>query len=157
MRRREFIAAIAGIAASRPFAASAEGPRRSVPLVGIIWLGNPSTPVSLRSREAFQRGLRENGYVVGQNIAIEERFSADPEELRAAVEQLVRLNVDVISAAGTQAALAAKHATDTIPMSAEPWLIQWATDWLLVSPGQGEMSPATLSLDPNWGPNDFKY
>jgi ABC-type uncharacterized transport system substrate-binding protein len=116
MRRREFIAAIAGVAASRPFAVSAERQHRSVPLLGVISFGNASSPISLRRSEEFRRGLRENGYVVDQNIAIEERFSADPEELRTAVEQLVRLNVDVILAGGTQAALAAKRATDTIPI-----------------------------------------
>jgi ABC-type uncharacterized transport system substrate-binding protein len=53
---------------------------------------------------------------VDQNIALEQRLCADPDELRRALEQFVRLNVDVIVAAGTQAALAAKRATDTIPI-----------------------------------------
>jgi putative ABC transport system substrate-binding protein len=116
MRRREFIAAIAGVAASQPFAASAERSHGSVPLLGMVSFGSASSPISVRSREAFLRGLRENGYVVDQNIAIEERFSADPDKLRTAVDQIVRLNVDVILAGGTQAALAAKRATDTIPI-----------------------------------------
>ena len=114
MLRREFIAAIAGVAASRPLAVSAERLNRGLPLLGAISYASASS--YLRGNQAFRQGLRENGYVVGQNIAFEERFFADPEELRTAVEELVRLNVDVILAYSTQAALAAKRATDAIPI-----------------------------------------
>ena len=45
---------------------------RRVPLVGVLWLGEPSASVVLRAEEAFRQGLREHGgYVEGQNIAIE--------------------------------------------------------------------------------------
>jgi hypothetical protein len=71
----------------------------------------------LPNKEALSRGLRENEYVEGRNIAIEERFSGnDPEGLRGAAEELVRLNVDVILAPGTAGTLAAKRVTDTIPI-----------------------------------------
>jgi putative ABC transport system substrate-binding protein len=66
--------------------------------------------------EAFRRGLREHGgYVEGQDIAIEYRYG-DLDGLRSAANDLVRLNVDVIVAGGTPAALAAKRATNTIPI-----------------------------------------
>ena len=117
MRRREFLGAIAGVAASWPLAAKAQRPQRSMPLLGAIWLGNVSSPIYLPNKEAFSRGLRENGYVEGQNIAIEERFSGnDPQGLRRAAEELVQLNVDVILAPGTAGTLAAKRVTDTIPI-----------------------------------------
>jgi len=66
------------------------------------------------------RGLRENGYVEGQNVAFVERTYrlGDADDLRAAAHQLVTQEVDVILAVGTLAALAAKRATDVIPIVA---------------------------------------
>ena len=68
-------------------------------------------------REAFRQGLREQGYVDGQNIAIEWRHSEGKVEgLPALATELVRLKVDVIVTGGTPALLAAKDATGTIPI-----------------------------------------
>jgi putative ABC transport system substrate-binding protein len=66
---------------------------------------------------AFRQGLRELGYVEGQNVVIEYR-SADgrPERFPDLATELVRLKVDVIVTRGTSAALGAKHVTDTIPI-----------------------------------------
>jgi putative ABC transport system substrate-binding protein len=65
----------------------------------------------------LQRGLRELNYVEGQNIAIEYRFAeGKPEQLPMLAAELVRMKVDVIVAWGTQATLAAKQATTTIPI-----------------------------------------
>jgi putative ABC transport system substrate-binding protein len=70
----------------------------------------------LRDTEALSQGLREQGsYVEGQNIAFEYRYE-DLDGLRSAANDLVRLNVDVIVAGGTPAALAAKRATNTMPI-----------------------------------------
>jgi putative ABC transport system substrate-binding protein len=66
---------------------------------------------------AFLQGLRERGYIEGQNITIEWRFAGnDPARLPGLVAELIRLRVDVLVADGTQAALAAKRATSTIPI-----------------------------------------
>ena len=62
MKRRNFIAGLAGAAALRPFASRAQRTQRSVPLVGVIWIGTASAQIPVRIREALLRGLRENGY-----------------------------------------------------------------------------------------------
>jgi putative ABC transport system substrate-binding protein len=65
----------------------------------------------------LQRGLRELNDVEGQNIAFEYRFAeGKPEQLQELAAELVRMKVDVIVAYGTEATLAAKHATTTIPI-----------------------------------------
>lgn len=113
MRRRDFIVAVAGVAASCPLAARA---RRSTPVVGLLWSTSTLSP----NRDLLMRGLRENGYVEGQNVAFVERTYrlGDADDLRAAAHQLVTQEVDVILAVGTLAALAAKRATDVIPIVA---------------------------------------
>jgi putative tryptophan/tyrosine transport system substrate-binding protein len=77
-------------------------------------LGMASNEANL---SAFRQGLRELGYVEGQNVVIEYR-SADgrPERFPDLATELVRLKVDVIVTRGTSAALGAKHVTDTIPI-----------------------------------------
>jgi putative ABC transport system substrate-binding protein len=119
MRRRNFIAALAGVAMLRPTATSAQGPQRNVPLIGVVWLGTASDQISVRIKQAFLRGLRENGYIESQNITIEHRYSeVGPDQLNNTVDELVQLGVDVIVATGTPAALAAKRATNSIPIVA---------------------------------------
>jgi putative tryptophan/tyrosine transport system substrate-binding protein len=67
--------------------------------------------------EAFREGLRELGYVEGQNLVIEARYAeGSPERLRDLAAELVRLHVDVIVAEGAAAIRAAQHATRTIPI-----------------------------------------
>src|SRR5712692_3421006 len=68
-------------------------------------------------REAFLQGLRDLGYVEGRNVVIEYRDAeGKPERHPALAAELVGLKVDVILAGGTPHALAAKHATRTIPI-----------------------------------------
>lgn len=89
-------------------------PRVQVPRVGILTLGlAPSTQFV----EAFRQALRENGYVEGRNIAFEYRFAeGNLEKLPALAAELVRVKVDLIVTESTQAAVSAKHATQTIPI-----------------------------------------
>jgi putative tryptophan/tyrosine transport system substrate-binding protein len=89
----------------------------------------------------LQRGLRELNYVEGQNIAIEYRFAeGKPEQLPMLAAELVRMKVDVIVAWGTQATLAAKQATTTIPIVmtgvTDPVKAGWSRAWR----GQGATS-----------------
>ena len=85
--------------------------------MGAILVGDAASHSPLAIKNAVSQGLRENGYVEGRNIQIEERSAGfDLEALHAAAEQLVQLNVDVIVAGGSSAALAAKRVTQTIPI-----------------------------------------
>jgi putative tryptophan/tyrosine transport system substrate-binding protein len=119
MRRRDFITLVAGAAALHPSASHAQRPQRSVPLVGIVWIGTASDPIPVRNRDALVRGLRDNGYSKGQSITIEDRYLGDePGPLGNAAEELVKLGVDVIVAMGTPAAFAARRATSSIPIVA---------------------------------------
>jgi putative ABC transport system substrate-binding protein len=97
-----------------PLAADAQPPPK-VPRIGILW----ASPISANAhlREAFRQGLRELGYVEGQNVAIEFRYAEGKlERLPDLAAELVRLKVDVIVATNTPTALAAKQATRTIPI-----------------------------------------
>ena len=114
IERRAFISGITLGLFTAPLAAAAQQTGR-VPRVGFLFQGEPSTPSGLLLKDSFRRGLREEGYVEDHNIAIEYRH-AELDGLPDAVSELVRLNVDVIMGAGTPAALAAQHATKTIPI-----------------------------------------
>lgn len=83
----------------------------------IGWL-SPTTSVSGASElGALREGLRELAYVEGRNIAIESRWAnGEPTALLALARSLVQLKVDILCPAGTQASLAAKQATTTIPI-----------------------------------------
>ena len=113
MRRREFIMML-GSAAALPLAARAQ-PTAKVPRIG--WLSPGSATSDENFLGSFRDGLRELGWEVGQNIAIEPRWAEGKfERLPDLAAELVRLKVDVIVASVTQASLAAKHATTTIPV-----------------------------------------
>jgi putative ABC transport system substrate-binding protein len=71
---------------------------------------------SLPYAEAFEQGLREHGYVQGKNIAVEYRFLASEGQFDNAASELVQLPVDVLVTSSTPGALAAKRATNTIPI-----------------------------------------
>lgn len=88
-----------------------------VPRIGILFTGSPP-PEANRGVEAFRRGLRELGYVEGQNIALEYRWAAEAEAARLPdlAAELVRAGVDVILAQTVAHTLAAKRATSTIPI-----------------------------------------
>jgi len=114
MRRRDFIRLLSGAAAACPFAASAQQP--AMPVVGYFALGELA---KLRPQvSAFRKGLGEAGFVEGQNVTVEYRWAEfHYDRLSTLVEDLVRRQVAVIVATGGEAAaLAAKSATNTIPI-----------------------------------------
>ena len=114
MRRREFITLLGGAAVAWPVAGRAQQTGR-VYRIGIL----ASTPLTTAADlvDAFRNGLRERGYVEGQNLAIDFRSPAVSFEQNAEVAgELVRSNVDVILAWTTPAVVAARRATATIPI-----------------------------------------
>src|SRR5262250_3294987 len=115
LHRREFITLVGGAAVAWPLAAWAQ-PVGKVPRIGYLSPGSAS-PGPLAYHDEFQRGLRELGYIEGRNIVIEYRFADGKfDRLDQLAAELVRLNVDIIVSVVTQASLAAKNATSTIPI-----------------------------------------
>jgi putative ABC transport system substrate-binding protein len=106
--RRKFLATLGGAAAAWPLAARAQQPPK-IPRIGII-------DDSLHWN-AFRHGLRDLGYLEGDNIAFDYAYGDGvPERLAEAAAALVRRPVDVIATFGTPASFAAKQATTTIPI-----------------------------------------
>jgi putative ABC transport system substrate-binding protein len=109
MRRRDFIILLAGAMGGWPSALRAQ--QKPMPVIG--WLSDgwyTATP-------EFRQGLRETGYVEGQNLVIEYRWAEYRyDRLPALAAELVRRKVDVILTGGSPSALASKNATSTIPI-----------------------------------------
>jgi putative ABC transport system substrate-binding protein len=90
-----------------------------VPRIGLLVTGSLEAPEARRVLDAFRQGIRERGYVEGQNLVIEYRGAEDrSERLPALATELARLKVDVIVTPATPAARAAQQATTTIPIVA---------------------------------------
>jgi putative ABC transport system substrate-binding protein len=115
MKRREFIAGIAGGALAWPLSARAQQPTARVYRVGSLAVS--SREQSLDYVRAFEEGLRGLGYRLGENLVIEYRFAeGELGRLPALAAELVRLGVDVIVTASNANTVAAMKATQTIPI-----------------------------------------
>jgi putative ABC transport system substrate-binding protein len=115
MKRRAFIMFLAGAAFARPLAVAAQQ-SAVIPRVGYLSPGSASGGFQVRD-DAFRQALRDLGYVEGKTIAMEYRFAEGRfDRLPELAAELVRLKVDVIVAVVTQASLAAKQATSSIPI-----------------------------------------
>ena len=115
MRRRDFIKIVAGSAATWPLGARAQ--QSAMPVVGWLNSGLTGDPFFMSLASAFRAGLKDAGYIEGQDVAIDFRWGEGQySRLPTLAAELVAKRVDVIMAGGPPAALAAKAATQTIPI-----------------------------------------
>jgi putative ABC transport system substrate-binding protein len=111
LKRREVIALLGGAAVTWPLAGHAQQPGR-MRRIGFLRVGPPPKSFS----EGFRRGLRENGLIEAQNIAIEWGLAPSVARLPDTLAELIRLKVEVVLASGTSSVLLTRNAAGTIPV-----------------------------------------
>jgi putative ABC transport system substrate-binding protein len=116
MRRREFIAALGGAAATWPLAAHAQQPER-MRRVGVLLSLGENDPEGQLQLSLFRQGLADSGWTEGRNLQIDVRWGAgDVNRTRTFAKELVTLQPDVIMTQGTPGTAALHHETTTIPI-----------------------------------------
>ncbi len=111
MRRRDFIAGLGG-AASWPLRVRAQS--SAIRRVGYIWIGASGTEVNAAG---LSQGLADQGYVIGRDVAIEDRYAdGHAERIPALIAELLALKVDILATPGTPVTRAAQRATSTVPI-----------------------------------------
>jgi putative ABC transport system substrate-binding protein len=113
VKRREFIGMFGGAAAAWPLAVRAQdtGQPRKIPTIGVLWPNPPTT------FEFMRQGLREHGQIEGQNIRFEFRWAEGKlDQLPQLARELVDVPVDIIVTLAPPATVAARNATQTIPI-----------------------------------------
>ena len=115
MKRREFIALLGGAAVAWPLQGRAQQSRK-LPRIGVLWhAGNEVEEAKYLA--ALRQGFNDLGYVEGKTYVLENRFAAEKyERFNSLAAELVAAKVDVLVAITPEAALAAQHATATIPV-----------------------------------------
>jgi len=142
MRRRELIAFVGAASALASFAA-AQQPK--MPTIGVLVVGSPA---SERFSPALQRDMRELGYIEGRNVRYEFRSDAgQTSRLPSLAEELVRLQVELIVAWFTPAALAARQATH------QTRIVMALVGPILSRRGPSRASPSRAATSPAWGPS----
>jgi putative tryptophan/tyrosine transport system substrate-binding protein len=117
VRRRDFISLLGGVAAGWPLAARAQQAQGLITSARIAFLGAESASTNQHFFDAFRQGMREHGYVDGQNVTLVERWAEGrSERFPELIEELINLKANIILAVSAPAALAAKTATTTIPI-----------------------------------------
>jgi putative ABC transport system substrate-binding protein len=112
MKRREFITLVGGAAATWPVTVRAQ--QAAMPVIGML---RPGTPATYTELPAFLKGLSDTGYVEGQNVVIEYRWGGNQNDLMPVLaNELVGRRVAVLVTQATPATLAARAATQTIPI-----------------------------------------
>jgi putative ABC transport system substrate-binding protein len=148
--RRKFLATLVGAAAAWPLATRAQQP--VMPVVGYLNSRGPDDAAHLAT--AFRRGLRDAGFIDGQNVRIEYRWGRGQfDTLKALAEELCRIPVSVLAASGGEpAVLAAKEATSAIPivfgMSSDPIKLGLATSFNRPGANATGVNVLTTMLEP---------
>jgi putative ABC transport system substrate-binding protein len=115
MKRREFIAALGGVAAW-PLIAQAQ-PSGQVRRVGVVMSGAENDPEQFKQVSAFREGMRKLGWIEGKNLVLEVRWqAAGPEAAQAVITELITLPLDVILVGTIQAFLALRRSSSNIPV-----------------------------------------
>ena len=144
MKRRKFITLLGG-AAAWPLAAQAQQP--ALPVIGFLNLASPDT-IADRVR-AFRQGLKETGYIEGENVVLEFRFAEGQyDRLPAMALEFVRRQVSVIVTGASSATFAAK-AAKLRRATKQFWPAFWGQFWCRLMEARGCVAPARTLLEAN--------